>query len=99
MWMQNSFYTAGISKGLNSLDPRDTIIDGKPRLTAHMMCLSLKSIGRMNGFVARKDITHALGMKDEINADTISKFDFLQNIVSFVRIAPNAPAQNKEYVH
>ena len=49
--------------------------------------------------VARKDMTHALGMKDEINADAICKFDFLRNIVSLVRIAPNAPAQNKKYVH
>ena len=52
----------------------------------------------MNGFVARKDMTHALDMKDEKNAETISKFDFLRNTAYLVRLAPNALAQNNKLV-
>ena len=50
----------------------------------------------MNGFVARKGITHALGMNDKINADTISKFDFLRNTANLVKLAPNVPRSKQK---
>lgn len=50
----------------------------------------------MNWFDARKDILHTPSMKEETSTDTTSKSDFQQNIAYLVRLAPNAPDQNKK---